>query len=71
MNIPDVIYIHVIMYISHCFHCSDKTFIPGQDPKKQTFRNSLVSVNSMEKGIRIKEQVQEYCNSRKEALLRL
>ena len=44
---------------------------PGQVQNDQTFGISLVSVKSIEKVTSTQEQVQEYCNWRKEALFRL
>ena len=44
---------------------------PGQGQNNQTFGASLVSVKSIEKVTSTREQVQEYCNWRKESYLRL
>ena len=44
---------------------------PGQGQNTQLFEGSLVSVKSIEKVTSTQEQVQEYCNWRKEALFRL
>ena len=43
----------------------------GQLKNNQLFEGSLVSVKSIEKVTSTQEQVQEYCNWRKEALFRL
>ena len=48
---------------------SEKT--PGQEQIYQLFGGSLVSVKSIEKVTSTQEQVQKYCNWRKEALFRL
>ena len=45
--------------------------IPGQVQNNQTFGVSLVSVKSIEKVTSTREQVQKYCNWRKESSLRL
>ena len=66
-----MVYIHVIMYISVCFHCSVQTFIPGQVQIEQIFQPYLVSVKSIKKVTSSQEQVQEYCNSRIEASFRV
>ena len=42
---------------------------PGQGQNNQTFGVSLVSVRSIEKVTSTWEQVQKYCNWRKEAFL--
>ena len=44
---------------------------PGQVQNNQTFGASLVSVKSIEKVTSTQEQVQKYCNWRKESYLRL
>ena len=44
---------------------------PGQGQNDQLFGGSLVSVKSIEIVTSTQEQVQEYCNWRKEALFRL
>ena len=44
---------------------------PGQVTNDQTFGILLVSVKSIEKVTSTREQVQKYCNWRKDALLRL
>ena len=44
---------------------------PGQGQNYQLFEGPLVSVKSIEKVTSTQEQVQEYCNWRKEALFRL
>ena len=44
---------------------------PGQVQNYQTLGGLLVSVKSIEKVTSTGEQVQEYCNWRKEALFRL
>ena len=43
----------------------------GQGQNDQLFGGSLVSVKSIEKVTSTQEQVQEYCNWRKEALFHL
>ena len=43
----------------------------GQGQNDQLFEGLLVSVKSIEKVTSTQEQVQEYCNWRKEALFRL
>ena len=45
--------------------------IPGQVHNYQTFQLSLVSVQKPETSKSTQEQLQEYCNWRKEALFRL
>ena len=44
---------------------------PGQGQNDQTFGASLVSVKSIEKVTSTREQVQKYCNWRKETIFRL
>ena len=44
---------------------------PGQGQNNQLFGCLLVSVKSIEKVTSTQEQVQKYCNWRKEALFRL
>ena len=44
---------------------------PGQGQNDQLFGASLVSVRSIEKVTSTREQVQKYCNWRKESYLRL
>ena len=44
---------------------------PGQGQNNQLFGGSLVSVKSIEKVTSTQEQVQKYCNWRKESSLRL
>ena len=44
---------------------------PGQGQHNQLFKGSLVSVKSIEKVNSTQEQVQKYCNWRKESSLRL
>ena len=44
---------------------------PGQGQNNQLFEGLLVSVKSIEKVTSTQEQVQKYCNWRKEALFRL
>ena len=44
---------------------------PGQGQNNQLFGGLLVSVKSIEKVTSTQEQVQKYCNWRKEALFRL
>ena len=50
---------------------SSLRIIPGQVQNDQTFGISLVSVKSIEKVTSTQEQIQEYCNWRKESYLRL
>ena len=45
--------------------------MPGQVQIYQLFRGSLVSLKSIEKVTSTQEQVQKYCNWRKEVLFRL
>ena len=65
------IYIYVIMLVLVGFHCSGLRISPGQVQNYQTFGSSLVSVKRIEKVINTQEQVQKYCNWRKESSLRL
>ena len=51
--------------------CTALRISPGQVQNNQTFGGSLVSVKSIEKVTSTQEQVQKYCNWRKEALFRL
>ena len=44
---------------------------PGQVQNNQTFGISLVSVKSIEKVTSTRQQVQKYCNWRKETVFRL
>ena len=53
------------------FHCSSLRKTPRQEQIYQLFGGSLVSVKSIEKVTSTQEQVQKYCNWRKEALFRL
>ena len=53
------------------FHCSSLRKTPGEVQIYQLFGGSLVSVKSIEKVTSTQEQVQKYCNWRKEALFRL
>ena len=60
-----------IHLVFSCFHCTVLRIKGGQGHNYQTFGASLVSVKSIEKVTSTQEQVQEYCNWRKEALFRL
>ena len=51
--------------------CTALRISPGQLQNNQLSEGSLVSVKSIEKVTSTQEQVQEYCNWRKEALFRL
>ena len=64
-------YIEVLMLFLVCFHCLVLRISPGQGQNYQLFGGSLVSVKSIEKVTSTQEQVQKYCNWRKEAFLRL
>ena len=65
------IYIEVIIWFLVCFHCSVLRISPGQGQNYQLLGGLLVSVKSIEKVTSPQEQVQKYCNWRKEAFLRL
>ena len=54
-----------------CFHCTVLRIKGRQGQNYQTFGALLVSVKNIAKGTSTQEQVQEYCNWRKEALFRL
>ena len=51
--------------------CTALRISPGQRQNYQLFESPLVSIKSIEKVTSTQEQVQEYCNWRKEALFRL
>ena len=59
------------MLFSVCFHCIVFRKMPGQLQIYQLFGISLVSVKSIEKVTSTREQVQKYCNWRKETAFRL
>ena len=71
INKKDVIYIDIFGYYLIILAESSLRISPGQVQNYQTFGGSLVSVKSIEKVTSTREQVQKYCNWRKEALLRL
>ena len=58
----------VNIYISTC---TVLRISPGQGQNNQLFGGLLVSVKSIEKVNSTQEQVQKYCNWRKESFLRL
>ena len=64
-------YIDVFSYFLINLPQSSLRISPGQGQNNQLFGGSLVSVKSIEKVTSTQEQVQEYCNWRKEALFRL
>ena len=64
-------YIDVFGYFLINLPQSSLRINPGQVQNDQTFGISLVSVKSIEKVTSTQEQVQEYCNWRKESYLRL
>ena len=64
-------YIDVFSYFLINLPKSSLRISPGQGQNNQLFGGSLVSVKSIEKVTSTQEQVQEYCNWRKEALFRL
>ena len=51
--------------------CKALRISPGQGQNYQLFEGLLVSVKSIEKVTSTQEQVQKYCNWRKESSLRL
>ena len=63
--------IEVFGYFLINFPKSSLRINPEQVQNDQTFGISLVSVKSIEKVTSTQEQVQEYCNWRKEAVFRL
>ena len=64
-------YLDVFSYFLINLPQSSLRISPGQGQNNQLFGGSLVSVKSIEKVTSTQEQVQEYCNWRKEALFRL
>ena len=64
-------YIDVFSYFLINLPQSSLRISPGQGQNNQLFGGSLVSVKSIERVTSTQEQVQEYCNWRKEALFRL
>ena len=64
-------YLDVFIYFLISLLQSSLRTNPGQGQNNQLFGGSLVSVKSIEKVTSTQEQVQEYCNWRKEALFRL
>ena len=64
-------YLDVLSYFLINLPQSSLRISPGQGQNNQLFGGSLVSVKSIEKVTSTQEQVQEYCNWRKEALYRL
>ena len=70
-TIRDVIYLDIFGYILINLPQSLLRTNPGQVTNDQTFGISLVSVKSIEKVTSKQEQVQKYCNWRKESHLRL
>ena len=64
-------YIDIFSYFLINLPQSSLRISPGQGQNNQLFGGSLVSVKSIEKVTSTQEQVQEYCNWRKEALFRL
>ena len=61
-----------LAYLNRKTNCQNYRKIKGgQGQNNQLFENSLVSVKSIEKVTSTQEQVQKYCNWRKEALFRL
>ena len=65
------IHIDIFGYFLIILAQSSLRISPGQVQNNQTFGISLVSVKSIEKVTSTQEQVQEYCNWRKEALFHL
>ena len=63
--------IEVCMYFLVSLLQSSLRISPGQEQNNQLFGDSLVSVKSIEKVTSTQEQVQKYCNWRKESSLRL
>ena len=64
-------YIDVVGYFLINLPQSSLRINPGQVQNDQTFGISLISVKSIEKVTSTQEQVEEYCNWRKESYLRL
>ena len=64
-------YLDVFIYFLIRLLQSSLRISPGQGQNNQLFEDSLVSVKSIEKVTSTREQVQKYCNWRKEALFRL
>ena len=64
-------YLDVFIYFLFSLLQSSLRISPGQGQNNQTFGVSLVSVRSIEKVTSTQEQVQKYCNWRKESSLRL
>ena len=64
-------YLDVFIYFLISLLQSSLRIKGGQGQNNQLFGGSLVSVKSIEKVTSTQEQVQEYCNWRKEALFRL
>ena len=60
-------HIDVFIYFLNSLFQSSLRISPGQRQKNQTFRVSLVLVRSIKKVTSTREQVQKYCNWRKEA----
>ena len=63
---------YILMYLATFFIHLPQSFLrisPGQGQNNQLFGGSLVSVKSIEKVTSMREQLQEYCNWRKEAFL--
>ena len=71
LTIPDIMYLDVFIYFLISLLQSSLRISPGQGQNNQTFGGSLVSVRSIEKVTSTLEQVQKYCNWRKESSLRL
>ena len=66
-----MVHIKVFICFLVSFHCTVLRIKGGQGQNYQTFGALLVSVKSIEKVTSTQEQVQKYCNWRKEAFLRL
>ena len=64
-------YLDLFSYLLINLPQSSLRISPGQGQNNQLFGALLVSVRSIEKVTSTQEQVQEYCNWRKEALFRL
>ena len=64
-------HIDVFIYFLISLLQSSLRISPGQGQNNQTFGVWLVSVRSIEKVTSTQEQVQKYCNWRKESPLRL
>ena len=64
-------YLDVFIYFLISLLQSSIRISPRQGQNNQLFEDSLVSVKSIEKVTSTREQVQKYCNWRKEALFRL